>query len=188
MALKEIWKKNVEREAKKTALCVAEQGFCYIQKGDREIRVDQDTNECLANKYGIIYQEDDQEGVLYFYKGTDYAEAEKRRVESWAIELVRDVITDGYVVAKPVKRSQFTDKVNAMLESRFHISRCAYDEEYDIYFLSSSNPEKIRKKVKAVMQDTKNEILQMILQLKGSEKGEDRLLMKILEMMSSETR
>lgn len=188
MTLKESWKRTVEREAKKTALCVAERGFCHVEKGDRETQVEQDINECLAKKYGIIYQEDDQEDLLYFYKGTDYAEAEKRRVESCATELALSVIADGYVIAKPRNKSRFSDKVNAMLESRFHISRCEFNEEYDMYFLSSSNPERMKKKVNAVMQDTKKEILHMILQLEGSEKGEDRLLMKILEMMSSETR
>lgn len=184
MTLKDKRKKFVEEEAKKTALNVARKGFSRISERDNQILA-QDINECLATKYGITYQEDDQGNLVYFYKGTDYEEAERRRVELCAMEMAQDVVENGYVIARPRRKSQFSEQVNDMLKTMFHISKCSYNDEYDIYFLSSSNPEKIKKRANEVMKDTKKRILDM---LENSEDGEDRLLMKILEMLSSETR
>ena len=186
MTLKESRKKIVETEAKKAALSVAKHGFCHMKKSDREIRVAQDIDECLAKKYGIVCQEDDQGDLIYFYKGTNYEEAEKRRVESCAKELAQDVIVEGYVIAKPKKRSHFSHQVNAVLESKFNISSCKYDDGYYIYFLSSSDPERIKKRANAAIKGANDDILRIVLRLEGSEKGEDRLLMKLLEMLSSE--
>lgn len=184
MTLKDKRKKFVEEEAKKTALNVARKGFSRINERDNVILA-QDINECLATKYGITYQEDDQGNLVYFYIGTDYEEAERRRVEICAMEMAQDVIENGYVIAKPRRKSRFSEQVNDMLKTMFHISKCSYDDEYDIYFLSSSNPEKIKKRAKEKMKETKKSILNI---LKNGEDGEDRLLMKILEMLSSETR
>ncbi len=182
MTLKDKRKKFVEEEAKKTALNVAKKGFSHIHARDNVILA-QDINECLATKYGITYQEDDQGNLVYFYKGTDYEEAERRRVELCAMEMAQDVVENGYVIARPRRKSQFSEQVNDMLKTMFHISKCSYNDEYDIYFLSSSNPEKIKKRANEVMKDTKKRILDM---LENSEDGEDRLLLKILEMLSSE--
>lgn len=182
--MKDKRKKFVEEEAKKTALDVARKGFSRIRERDNEILA-QDINECLATKYGITYQEDDQGNLVYFYIGTDYEEAERRRVELCAMEMAQDVVENGYVIAKPRRKSRFSEQVNDMLKTMFHISKCSYDDEYDIYFLSSSNPEKIKKRAKEKMKETKKSILNI---LKNGEDGEDRLLMKILEMLSSETR
>lgn len=186
MTLKESRKKIVETEAKKAALSVAKNGFYHLRKGDREIRVAQDIDECLAKKYGIVCQEGDQGDLIYFYKGTDYEEAEQRRIESCAAGIAQDVIVEGYAIAKPKSRSRFTYQVNDLLESKFNISSSEYDDGYDIYFLSSSDPERVKKKARAKMKGANDDILRIVLRLEGSEKGEDRLLLKILEMLSSE--
>lgn len=187
MTLKESRKKIVETEARKAALSVVKHGFYYLKKGDREIRIAQDIDECLEKKYGIVCHKDNQGNLIYFYKDTDYEEAEKRRIESCAIELAQDVIMEGYVIAKSKQRSRFSHQVNAVLESKFNISSCKYDDGYYIYFLSSSDPERIKKRANADMKGANDDILRIVLRLEGSEKGEERLLMKLLEMMSSET-
>lgn len=147
-------KAMIQSHAKEIALGVANEGIAFAtSEGEEEERITGDIQKCLFYKYGITNEQLDTGFYMYYFSSKTEEEVAQIFIQSQAQIIANKVISYEYVISMPnpnvIPRLRFLEEVDEYLEKEFKIIHRRFDAERNIYFLASSDEDKIIKKAHA---------------------------------------
>lgn len=170
-------KAMIQSHAKEIALEVANEGIAFVtSEGEEEERITGDIQKCLFYKYGITNEQLDTGFYMYYFSSKTEEEVAQIFIQSQAQIIANEVISYEYVISMPnpnvIPRLLFLEEVDEYLEKEFKIIHRRFDAERNIYFLASSNEDKIMKDAHAQIEEEKK-----------SKKQDDSFLRMLLSIL-----
>lgn len=172
-------KEIVEFNARECAETIVEEGFSILEygKSEREISMIKSIQMCLYHKYGISNKQIGEGLYLYYFSSMTEEEVKKVIIQSYARDFASNIIHNGFIVAWPNTNINpylsFNEEVDEYIEKEFKIVHKEFEGERQIYFLASSNEDKVIKEAYAQIEEEE----------KKSKKQKDSFLRMLLSIL-----
>lgn len=156
-------KDMVQSRAKEIALMVANHGITFGESEEErksDDHVIRSIHECLYHKYGITNKKLDETTYLYYFSSQTEERVMQIYIRKEAIRIANEVISYEYAVTSSnpnlIPYLRCSKEIDEYLEKEFKIVHKEFEGERKIYFLASSNEDKIMKDAHAQIEEEKN--------------------------------
>lgn len=172
-------KDMVQSRAKEIALMVANHGITFGESEEErksDDHVIRSIHECLYHKYGITNKKLDETTYLYYFSSQTEERVMQIYIRKEAIRIANEVISYEYAVTSSnpnlIPYLRCSKEIDEYLEKEFKIVHKEFEGERKIYFLASSNEDKIIKDAHAQIEEEKK-----------SKKQDDSFLRMLLSIL-----
>lgn len=176
----QLRKDMVQSRAKEIALEVANHGITFGESEEErksDDHVIRSIHECLYHKYRITNKKLDETTYLYYFSSQTEEGVMQIYIRKEAIRIANAVISHEYVITIPnpniIPYLRCSKEVDEYLEKEFKIVHKEFEGERQIYFLASSNEDKIMKNAHAQIEEEE----------KRSKKQDDSFLRMLLSIL-----